>query len=100
MPAGVGCGAKGRLQFRLKTFGAVLEARKRRPFLEKLTETTDKYMAGESLELKKLLEGAGPADRLTILSDLVRTMAAQVLGFDRPEFLDQIRVFSVWAWIQ
>jgi acyl carrier protein len=77
--------------FDWKTFGAVLEARKRRPFLEKLTlghETADKFMAGEGLELNKLLAEAAPADLRNILSDLVRTMVAQVLGFDSPEFLD------------
>jgi acyl transferase domain-containing protein/SAM-dependent methyltransferase/acyl carrier protein/ribosomal protein S18 acetylase RimI-like enzyme len=78
-------------KFDWKTFGAVLEARRHRPFLENMTsghENTGNHMPGEDLNIIKRLKEAGSADRRGILSDLVRTTAARILGFERPELLD------------
>jgi acyl carrier protein/NADP-dependent 3-hydroxy acid dehydrogenase YdfG len=70
-------------------FGPVLEAKKHRPLLENILvrpETASK--AKESLVLRHQLEEASPGDRIKLLLNHVRTVAAQVLGFDTPDLLD------------
>lgn len=78
-------------KFDWKRFGAVLEARRRRPFLEKVTEEyqeTGKDIPGADLDIMRRLNEAVCSERRGILSDLVRKTASQVLGFDNPEFVD------------
>lgn len=83
-------------EFDWKIFGSVLEAKKHRPLLENVllrNEIACQRTDSEETDLRRLLHDSPPGDRWNLLLDHVRAATAQVLGFDKPDLLDQKQGF-------
>jgi acyl transferase domain-containing protein/SAM-dependent methyltransferase/acyl carrier protein len=83
-------------EFDWKIFGPVLEAKRHHPLLEKMlmrNETTYPGAGSGATDLKRRLADSAPDDRWNLLLEHVRVVTAQVLGFDKPDLLDQKKGF-------
>ena len=77
-------------------FGSVLEAKKHRPLLENVllrSEIACQRTDSEETDFRRLLHDSSPGDRWSLLLDHVCAVTAEVLGFDKPDLLDQKQGF-------